>query len=168
MSDDRKLRVNGLANLASLMVRNPDVLKQAATPVKPPKESRDAICQRTIGNLQGLTLNQHQGVMRRIVEAAVREAYNAGHAAALVQNGAVEDALSQQNEARTRYTLPTAVAAIMEHIGMDELVLDLDAVASVFKRNRIEFKVVDADEGNPQYAHYKMFALIDEAGGTPQ
>lgn len=165
MDKKTEQRVKGLANIGTLMARNPDAVKPVPTAQPQAKVSRDAICQRTIGNLQGITLDQHQGVMRRIVEAAIREGYNAGHAAAFEQNGAVEKLLEQQYEARTKLTLPAAVAGIMEQLGMDELHLELDALSTVFTRQRIEFVVEPSTTDIPvDFVKYTLHALADKEG----
>ena len=174
MDKKTEQRVNGLANIGALLSRNPDALKPAPRVPTDGKRTRDAICQRTIGNLQGLTVDKHQGVMRRIVEASVREAYNLGHADALDQNEIAEGLLEKQYKARTELTLPAAVAGIMEQLGMTELHIELDALSTVFKRNRLDINTHVVDEierANTQVAEdsfivYTLHPLADD-GGAP-
>jgi hypothetical protein len=153
-----KLSVKGLANIGQFMSRVPT----ANVDPTPPKDSKEAIIAKTV-NAMPLGAAVHRTDVERVVAAAVREAFNLGHAAALAQNDMVEQLLNKQYEARTALTLPAAVAAIMEQTGQDELILDLTAVATVFDRVKLDMAVNPVDEKG-DLVEYKLTHFADGAG----
>jgi hypothetical protein len=150
------MSVNGLANIGAFMSRVPTANVDPA----PPKSSQEAIVTKTVG-----ALTPHAKItsdaISKVVAAAVREAFNLGHATALAQNDMVEALLKKQYDARTQLTLPAAVAAIMEQTGMDELILDLTAVSTVFDRCKIDMAVNPVDDKG-DLIEYKLTHFADE------
>jgi hypothetical protein len=152
------MSVNGLANIGAFMSRVPTANVDPA----PPKSSQEAIVAKTVDNVREAYSKPGAGItIERCVAAAVREAFNLGHAAALAQNDMVEQLLKKQYDARTQLTLPAALAAIMEQIGMDELILDLTAVSTVFDRCKIDMAVNPVDEQG-DLIEYKLTHFADE------
>jgi hypothetical protein len=133
--------VRGLANIGLLVTAG-------ALRANPPKQDERDVKQRIIDKTVAALL-PHLKITKeaasKIVTAAVREAFNAGHANALDQNSMVEELLKKQYNARTELTLPVAAMAIMEQTGLSDILLDMDAVASVSSRCRIE--MVPEEEG---------------------
>lgn len=144
MAKRKGMSVNGLANIGQILQRNPEAAKPEA-----PKKVRDTIDSIVEKTLSSVPLGSTACNLRTYVTAAVRAGYNLGHADAFDQNGAVENLLRQQYEARTMLTLPTAVAAIMEQVGMESMMLDLDQVATVF--NRVRLVTESLDDNSVQY-----------------
>jgi dsRNA-specific ribonuclease len=151
----KELKVNGLANIGRLLNRADLPTAPAPTP-KRERRTRDEIAARTIEKVVaavGLSSDKpltsaaesQVRLISTFVQAAVRDAYNGGHADALDQNSAVEKLLEQQYEARTKMTLPAAVAAIMEQRGLASMTLDLAMLATVFDRQTIDFDVQEGD-----------------------
>lgn len=144
MNSKRKLSVTGLANIASLLTKA-DLEPQPVRVPGKPRATQTTIAQKTIDALP-IRAQGDDPSIGRIVVAAVREAYNLGHADAMVQSETVDALLKQQYDARTKLTMPAVVAAVMEHLGTSELVMHLPTVATVFDRNRIEYAVDDSGE----------------------
>jgi hypothetical protein len=150
MTKQTKASVKGLANIGALLDRG----VPAAPATAPKRERRDTsqIFQRTREKIYaaiplGANLDpKHKALIETYLKGAIGEAYNCGHADALEQNSAVESLLDKQYEARTKLTLPTAVAAIMEQRGLATMTLDLEQVATVFERQHIDFSVAIVDE----------------------
>ena len=145
---NRGVSVNGLANIGKLLNRAD--LPGAPAPA-PKRERRNAheIIDRTMEKISAAVGGQSTatqiGLVREFVEAAVRDAYNVGHADALDQNSAVEKLLEKQYDARTKMTLPAAVAGVMEQRGLSSMTLDLAQLATVFDRQNIDFDVSEGD-----------------------
>lgn len=156
---NRGVSVKGLAALGTLLNRA-DLPTTAPAP-KRERRNLDQIFERTntkiVASIDGNERCSATAILGHYLKAALREAYNSGHADALDQNSAVEKLLEQQYEARTRMTLPAAVAGIMEQRGLSSMTLDLAHLATVFDRNRIDFDVADGDIIN-----YRL-TPIDEA-----
>lgn len=152
------LSVKGLANLGEFMSRVPTASVEPA----PPKDSKEAIVKKTVAALP-LGAAVHRADIERIVTAAVREAFNLGHSVGMFEKVSIEDLLNKQYESRTALTLPAAVAAIMEQTGMEGLVLDLDAVATVFDRCKLDMAVNPVDEKG-DLIEYKLTHFADGAG----
>ena len=131
---NQKVSVTGLQNIGKLMERNSAAI---AKPAEKPTEyaKRQAIVKKTV-EAAGFSCGD-----ARFIDAAVREAYNAGHADAFAQSQAVDALLDKQYKARTNLTMPAVVAAVMEQTGMGALLLDLDDVATVFDRCQIDYSV---------------------------
>lgn len=137
MTSKRTPSVSGLANIGVL-------LQGQSNYAKPAPAARSH-------NLQGIALHTARKLLdadqsehARLVSAAVKEAYNAGHAEGLAQGSAVETLLNAQYDSRTRMLVPTVVAAIMDQLGMQEMTLDLNAVSTTFKRVALNFSLSDA------------------------
>lgn len=155
--------VKGLANIATLIARAPDALAPAPTP-KAHGITAESIIAKTVGRLVSLPRDVDNGAVGKYVKAAVTEALNLGHSMAVGQNNMVEDLLKKQYDARTALTMPAVVAAIMEQTGQDTLVLDMDALATVFSRCRIEHDSMD-DVGQPNTLEYRLHYLADAGAG---
>lgn len=152
MNDKRKMSVSGLQNIGALLSKA-DVPAVVTT-----KTGKEAIVEKTIAAM-GTSHHWTPEGVRRYVGAAVREAYNLGHADALTQNEIVESLLQQQYESRTLLTMPTVIASVMEQLGMTDLMLDLNSVVTVFKRCRIEFEAHQPTGGD--VITYKLSHLAD-------
>jgi hypothetical protein len=150
--------INGLANIGLLVA---GAALRAAPPKPKEADVKAAIIKKTVGampNHLDPTSPRTVDAVQRIVTAAVREAFNAGHANALDQNHMVEELLKQQYKTRTELTLPVAAMAIMEQSGMSSLLLDLDAVATVNDRCRVEM----IPDGN--YMRFDLRVKGDDRG----
>jgi len=163
-----KLSVRGLANIHVLLAKAD---QPAPEPAKP-TTTREAIIQRTVERL--VTSADYSGQdayasaesrARKLVTAAVRDAWEAGHLASLAQNAAVDAIVKQQYETRTSHAVPAVVASVMEHLGRDTFMLDLHMVASVFERNTLEFSVIEVD--NKHVVDYTLVARDDAAPFVP-
>jgi hypothetical protein len=143
----KKSSVHGLANIGQLLNRAD--LPPAAPPATRERRTQDEIYQRThekiVASIEGNERCSAAAILGHYLKAALRDAYNSGHADALEQNSAVERLLEQQYEARTKLTMPAVVAAVMEQRGLSSMTLDLAHMATVFSRNRIEFTVSGED-----------------------
>lgn len=139
--------VKGLANIAQLLNRG----DLAVAPAAPKRERRDTndISTRTAEKLHAavghIASDSQMVLIQGYVRAAVRDAYNLGHADALDQNSQVERLLEKQYQKRTEVTMPAIVAGVMEQLGLSSMTLDLAHLASVFDRNQISYVVSDAD-----------------------
>lgn len=157
---NRGVSVKGLANIGALLNRT-DLPTTPAPAPKRERRTQDQIYERTIEKvlaaMRGADASDVVPLIQTYVKAAIRDSYNGGHADALDQNSAVEKLLEQQYEARTKMTLPAAVAGIMEQRGLSSMTLDLAHLATVFDRNRIDFSVSDGD-----VIEYRLLP-IDEA-----
>ncbi len=157
-------RVKGLANIGALISRAPEAIAPPAEP-KGHGITLDGIFDKTIGNMLVMAPPTAREAFKpevsRILKAALREAFNLGHAAAVGQNNMVDELLAKQYDARTSLTMPAVVAAVMEQTGMDTLVLDLDAVGTVFTRCRLEHDTL-ADVGHPSTLEYRLIYRADE------
>jgi hypothetical protein len=157
--------VRGLANIGLLV--SAGALR--ANPPKPKDEGdvKAAIIKKTLGAMPN-TLDASKphviAQVERIVTAAVREAFNAGHANALDQNSMVEELLKKQYTARTELTLPVACMAIMEQTGLSDILLDMDAVASVSSRCRIEMVPEEDGEDGKLSMRFSLRNLGDGHG----
>lgn len=158
------LRVSGLENIGKLVARAPEAHAPAPTP-KPHGITAESIIRKTVGKLVNLPRDVDNGAVGKYVKAAVTEALNLGHSMAVGQNSAVEELLKKQYDARTALTMPAVVAAIMEQTGIDSLVLDLDAVGTVFKRCRLEHDTLEA-VGHPNTMEYSLVYLADADAGS--
>jgi len=142
------LRVHGLANIGALLDRG-DLPKAPPPAPKRERRTRDEIISRTMEKIGaavgGNATATQMSLVREYVNAAVRDAHSLGHAEALDQNHAVERLLDQQYEARTKLTMPAVAAGIMEQLNMPSMTLDLALMASVFKRNQIDFSLSNQD-----------------------
>lgn len=147
------LRVGGLENIGKLLAQAPEAHAPAPTP-KPAGPTLESIVAKTV-EAGGFSCGD-----AKFIGAAVREALNLGHAMAVGQNNMVEDLLKQQYAARTALTMPAVVAAIMEQTGIDSLVLDLDAVSTVFSRCRLEHDTLEA-VGHASTIEYMLVYLAD-------
>lgn len=163
-----KLSVRGLANIHVLLAKAD---QPAPEPAKP-TTTREAIVERTVERLVTSTDYSGQDAYasaeartRKLVTAAVRDAWEAGHLASLAQNAAVDAIVKQQYETRTAHAVPAVVASVMEHLGRDTFMLDLHMVASVFERNTLEFAVIEVD--NKHVVDYKLVARDDAEPFTP-
>lgn len=164
------LRVSGLENIGKLVARAPEAVAPAPTP-KVHGITAESIVTKTLSNLrsfgggsagEAISVEAHN---LAIIGAAVREALNLGHSMAVGQNSAVEELVKKQYDARTALTMPAVVAAIMEQTGIDSLVLDLDAVGTVFKRCRLEHDTLEA-VGHPNTMEYSLVYLADADAGS--
>lgn len=146
--------VKGLANIAQLLNRG----DLAATPAAPKRERRSCIDIETRTNekiLAAVGLSSDKppttaatsqvALLANFVRAAVRDAYNLGHADALDQNSEVERLLEKQYQKRTEVTMPAVVAGVMEQLGLTSMTLDLVFLATVFDRNQITYTVSHGD-----------------------
>lgn len=146
---NRSVSVKGLANIGALLNRTD--LPTVQTAPKRERRTRDEIAARTTEKILaalplGANLDPtHKQLIATFIQAGVRDAYNGGHADAIDQNSAVEKLLEQQYDARTKMTLPAAVAWVMEGRGLSSMTLDLGHLATVFDRNHIDFDVSDGD-----------------------
>lgn len=147
--------VKGLANIAALVL---PVAVAAAPKPAPAKNTAEGIVAKTV-EAGGFSCGD-----AKLIGAAVREAMNLGHALAVNQNSMVEELLEKQYKARTDLTMPAVVAAVMEQLGMSEMLLDLDNVATVFTRCRLEQSLVDESVAK-NYIDYKLRYLADDAAG---
>ena len=153
--------VKGLENIGKLVVGA--ALTHAPRPVE--RDMKQAIIDKTMGAmLNSLDTSKPHVVSQvgRILAACVREAFNAGHAQALVQNDMVEVLLKKQFDTRTKLTLPVAVMAIMEQSGMSSMLLDLEAVATINQRCRVELQSVE-DEDDKMHMLFTLRSLSDDA-----
>jgi hypothetical protein len=160
--------VKGLENIASLIV--PVAAAAAPEDLKKPKHlNTEVIINKTMNNLKQFVNGSATDLTivdahnRKIVTAAVREALNLGHALAVGQNDMVEKLLEQQYKARTDLTVPVVVAAVMEQLGMTELLLDLGNLSTVFTRCRLEQSMVDESVAK-DYIDYRLRYLADDEG----
>lgn len=162
----QKISVRGLANIGALLDR-------ADTPAPAPLKStenkltRESIIDRTVERLvtSGDYSSQDayavaEARSRKLVTAAIRDAFNAGHAQALAQSNAVDVLLERQYASRTMHITPAIVASVMEQLGLSNMVLDMRLVGTVFERNALDFSV--SDLGDRQIVDYTM-APIDGA-----
>ena len=139
--------VKGLANIAQLLNRG----DLAVAPAAPKRERRDAndITVRTAEKLHAavghIASDSQMVLIQGYVKAAVRDAYNLGHADALDQNSQVERLLEKQYQKRTEVTMPAVVAGVMEQMALTSMTLDLAHLATVFERNQITYTVSDED-----------------------
>jgi hypothetical protein len=137
--------VKGLANIAQLLNRG----DLAAAPAAPKRERRDTndITARTAEKLHAavgdIASDSQMVLIQGFVRAAVRDAYNLGHADALDQNNQVERLLDKQYQKRTEVTMPAVVAGVMEQLGLTSMTLDLAHLATVFERNQITYTLSD-------------------------
>lgn len=164
MSKHKTQRVKGLSNLATLMVRAPETIAQPAP--KREVNTQESIVRKTVEAVVGHVNKFDNDIgdfnaFERFIGAAVREAFNLGHASAVGQNNMVEDLLKQQYRARTELTMPAVVAAVMEQTGQDTMLLDLDMVATVFSRCRLEHDTL-AEAGHPNTMEYSLIYLADD------
>lgn len=147
-NSSKPMSVKGLANIGALLERG-DLPKAPAPAPKRDRRTLEQIEARThekiVASIQGNERCSASNLVGHYLKAALREAYNSGHADALDQNGAVEALLEQQYDARTRLTTPAVVAAVMEQLGSTEMTLDLSMFATVFERKKIDFSVSDQD-----------------------
>lgn len=150
MNSKRKLSVTGLANIASLLTKA-DLEPQPIHLPGKPRATKESIVEKTYARLPAMSADDLKRT-NTLIEAAVREAYNLGHADAMVQSETVDALLKQQYDARTKLTMPAVVAAVMEHLGTSELVMHLPTVATVFDRNHIEYTVDDSGD----WIEYKL------------
>lgn len=147
-----KKSVKGLANIAQLLNRG----DLAAAPAAPKRERRstDDIVTKThekVVAAVGLASDHPHtraasaqiALLDNYLRAAVRDAYNLGHADALDQNSQVERLLDKQYQKRTEVTMPAVVCAVMEQMGLNSMTLDLAHMASVFERCAITFTLSD-------------------------
>lgn len=138
--NQKKVSVHGLQNIGMLLGR-------ADAPKEAPKRERgtkDDIESATLEKIHAavgpaVTMSSQMSLVRSFVKAAVRNAYNLGHAEALEQNSSVERLLEKQYEARTRVTTPAVVCAIMEQSGLSSMTLDMAQLATVFQRCDIQY-----------------------------
>lgn len=139
----KKPSVSGLQNIGTLLARNEAVTN--VPPVKTvkvePADVQKEIVKKTMSALSYLPKTVDFAAHGKYVKAAVREAYDQGHAAALKQNELVQSILDQQYKSRNANVVPAVVAAVMEQIGMHSLSLDLGDVATVFERVSINYEV---------------------------
>jgi hypothetical protein len=139
--------VKGLANIAQLLNRG----DLAVAPAVPKRERRDTndISTRTAEKLHAavghIASDSQMVLIQGYVRAAVRDAYNLGHADALDQNSQVERLLEKQYQKRTEVTMPAVVAGVMEQLALSSMTLDLAHLATVFDRNKITYTVSAAD-----------------------
>jgi hypothetical protein len=149
---NRGVSIKGLANIGALLNRT----DLPTTTTAPKRERRDTnqIYHRTREKIQAAVndlpgspdvIRTRMQLIETYLLAGLREAYNGGHADALDQNSAVEKLLEQQYDARTKMTLPAAVAWIMEGRGLSSMTLDLAHLATVFDRQKIDFDVSDGE-----------------------
>lgn len=156
----QKMSVTGLANIGALLGR-------ADTPAPAPLKSttnkltRESIIDRTVERLvtSGDYASQDayaaaDARARKLVTAAVRDAWQTSHAEALAQSNAVDVLLERQYAARTMHITPAIVASVMEQLGLSNMVLDMRLVGTVFERNALDFSV--ADLGDRQVVDYTM------------
>jgi len=145
-NSSKPMSVKGLANIGALLDRS-DAPKAPA--VLPKRRDTEQIYARThekiVASIQGNERCSASNLVGHYLKAALREAYNLGHADALDQNGAVEALLNKQYQARTELTTPAVVAAIMEQLGKETMTLDLAMFGTVFDRKKIDFSVSDQD-----------------------
>lgn len=155
--------VKGLENLKSLVL--PVMLAQKVAPAEQPKrEGADAIIAKTVAKLAEGTAASPK-YLAPIIAAMVREAVNLGHAMAVGQNDMIEDLLAKQYKARTDLTMPVVIAAVMEQLGMQEMMIDLDTLATVFSRCRIEQNMLESDDHNAIIYKLRYLADDDEGAG---
>lgn len=152
----KKLSVTGLQNIGMLMERGQAQIKTPRVE-KPfePEEKRKAIVAKTVTKLSTETAAS-AAYLLPVIKASVKAAYDAGHDDALAQNTVVEEMLAKQYQDRSANLVPAVVAAVMEQLGMTELVLDLSAVATVFLRTRLEFDVAHGMGDTPDVATYRL------------
>lgn len=159
----QKISVRGLANIGALLDR-------ADTPAPAPLKStenkltRESIIDRTVAKLSSVTAESavmpFDAWIRKVVTAAVRDAWQTAHAQALAQSNAVDVLLERQYASRTMHITPAIVASVMEQLGLSNMVLDMRLVGTVFERNALDFSV--SDLGDRQIVDYTM-APIDGA-----
>jgi hypothetical protein len=158
-----KQSIKGLANIGLLVA---GAALRAAPPKPKEADVKAAIIKKTLGAMPN-TLDASKphviSQVERIVTAAVREAFNAGHANALDQNHMVEELLKKQYKARTELTLPVAAMAIMEQTGLSDITLDLDAVATVSSRCRIEMQSME-DGDDKMHMRFSLRVKGDDHG----
>lgn len=149
------MSVRGLASIGALLERAD---APAAAPVRP-NGGKEAIIEKTLEKMQSFT----GGDLSGIVTAAVREAFNLGHAAALDQNNEIERLINKRFDTKTQMAMPAICAAVMEQLGMTELLLNLDDVGTVFDRCAIDFE--SSNDGS--YITYTLRHKADDAGAPP-
>lgn len=152
--------VNGLANIGLLVAGA--TMRNA--PKQDERDVKDKIVQKTLSALAARAGGIDHG-FDKAVTAAVREAFNAGHANALEQNSMVEELLKKQYSARTELTLPVAAMAIMEQVGLPSILLDLDAVATVSSRCRVELASME-DADDKMHMRFTLRTLADDGAAT--
>lgn len=151
MEKKHKHSVSGLANIAALLNKAEFEAQPVHVATRKPAQTQDSIVEKTrlaITYTNAVTLPDLEKLHsqnKRVLQAAVREAYNLGYAEAITTNGAVEKLLEEQYDVRTKVAMPAVVAAVMEQIGKTDLTLDLRMVGTVFERNLIDFTVSDAN-----------------------
>lgn len=178
MGKKRTLRATGLANIAALLAQSPDTV--AAGQDKPQGDSVEKIAQRTTAKIVAqVNVGPEHGaganLIASYVTAGVREGRNLGHREGLEQSAMVESMMESQFETRTKLAVPVVVAAIMEHLGLPTLVLDMDALSTVFERSHLDFTAHEIDDdvpGSRDWIEYTLTPIADEqappAEGTPQ
>lgn len=151
------MSVSGLANIGQLLDR-------AEVPAEQPKVvrgSKEAIVAKTTeGIREAYSTPGAAATIERYITAAVREAFNLGHAEALDQNGEIERLINKRFDAKTQMAMPAICASVMEHLGMTELTLELNSVATIFDRCRVEFEA--SDDGG--FITYFLRHKSDDAG----
>lgn len=169
--NERGLRVKGLAGIAALLAQAPATASLEKSQVQVKIDQR-AIVEKTLENLKCF-VNGSAGEMpvvqahnERVLKAAVREAYNLGHGDALDQNGMADALLEEKYGERMKLTIPVAVASIMEHVGLSTLVLDVNALSTVFERCNLDFVAHEIDEDNKR--DWIEYTLTHKADDQPQ
>lgn len=163
---NQKLSVSGLANIGKLLNRGE--LPKPVPVQKDVRKSQDTIIEKTVNKLLAKVPSNMRDAWRAeiiiLVTAAVREAYNLGHADSLTQSAAVETLLDKQYRARTELTMPAVVAAVMEQLGMTTMTVDLEALATVFDRVRIDMIPMMGAAG--EFVEYRLVHKSDEINGV--
>lgn len=134
MNQKKGLSVKGLANIGTILDRGELPVMEAPKADKPMTPL--AIAQRAWAATQHGT---HIELRKDGFFAAVQDAYQQGRSEGLAQSGHMEKLLNEQYASRISGLVPAVVAAVMEQIGMTELVLDMDAVKTVFNRCAIDY-----------------------------
>lgn len=144
--------VKGLANIAQLLNQG-GVLAAAPAPKRERRDQNDIVTKTHTKIVAAVGLESEHphsraataqiALLENFVKAAVRDAYNLGHADALDQNNQVERLLDKQYQKRTEVTMPAVVAGVMEQLGLSSMTLDLALMATVFDRQKITYTLSD-------------------------
>ncbi len=165
--NQKKVSINGLQNIGMLLGRA-DAPKPAPNRERRTKEDIESATLEKIHAAVGpaVTMSSQMSLVRSFVKAAVRSAYNLGHAEALEQNGQVEKMLEKQFETRTRVTTPAVVCAIMEQSGLSSMTLDMAMLATVFERCDIDY-VYNPDTEVMEYTMRQAGAFTKDPLAVP-
>ena len=162
------MKVTKLSDLGTLLLRNADpglanATDRAGIPLTDPAPQGDtvvSILRKAMVDAAGFS-ESSEG-MRKVLHQAISSAYTLGTVQAKNEHAAIHEAAQQTYESRQAFTLPAAVAAIMDQTGMTELTLDMHAVASVFTRCSIDYRLCTGVDGRND-VHYKLSYFADQA-----